>query len=253
MPGRYIREGLLDSERFDLLRKQGGAAAQLFFTLLLLVVDDYGRCKNHAVWLKSKVFPLRGDVREPDIARWLAACEKSGLLVCYDDRGGNSFVQVFNFGQQARSKSKYPDPPAEILQAMQSGSFQSSAMQNNAKHCKTKFSPNDNDNDNDNESVAHAQAGYPGSADEIIAIAAKAGDSLTRMQAEKYLAVRQRSGWMIHGKEKSYKLPPAGVRADVHVWALEDARRAASAKTQKTQMVENTEAAGITPPEYNGK
>lgn len=237
MPGRYIREGILDSERFDKLRKAGGVQAQLFFTLLLLVVDDYGRCKNHPIWLRSKAFPLRDDIRETDISRWIAACEKSGLIALYGEPNGTAFLQVYNFGQQARSKSKYPDPPAEILQAMQDGSYQNSALQNNDKHCKTMFSLNDNDNDNDklslpNGSESNARARtkgeafkldrYPETASEIIRICNAINSPMTEAQAQAYLDQRTVADWHQGIGGTGRKIALTAIPADIRRWIDRD-------------------------------
>lgn len=249
MPGRYIREGILDSDRFDALRKNGGVQAQLFFTLLLLVVDDYGRCKNHPIWLRSKAFPLRDDIREADISRWITACKKSGLIALYGEPNGTAYLQVYNFGQQARSQSKYPEPPAEVLQAMQEGSYQESAsqsnakqcktMQNNVKHCKTMFSLNDNDNDNDNgndkelslpngsESNAHAREDcksgfkltkYPKTAADVLAICQAINTPMSQEQAQTYIDNRIRADWHqgVGGTGREIKIE--AIPADIRLW-----------------------------------
>lgn len=237
MPGRYIREGLLDSERFDDLRKQGGVQAQLFFTLLLLVVDDYGRCKNHPIWLRSKAFPLRDDIREADISRWIAACEKSGLIALYGEPNGTAFLQVYNFGQQARSKSKYPDPPAEILQAMQDGSYQVSALQNNDKHCKTMFSLNDNDNGNDKLSLPNGRESnarvrtkgeafkltdYPETAEDVLTICQAINSPMTEQQAQAYIDQRTVADWHQGLGGSGRKISVSAIPADIRRWIDRD-------------------------------
>lgn len=239
MPGRYIREGILDSERFDELRKHGGVQAQLFFTLLLLVVDDYGRCKNHPIWLRSKAFPLRDDIREADISRWIAACEKSGLIALYGEPNGTAFLQIYNFGQQARSKSKYPEPPAEISQTMQDGSYQNSTLQNNAKHCKTMFSLNDNDNDNGNdklslpngsESNARARTRsesfklteYPETAADVLAISQAINTPMSQEQAQAYIDNRIRADWHQGIGGTGRKIKMEAIPADIRLWVDRD-------------------------------
>ena len=249
MPGRYIREGILDSERFDELRKHGGVQAQLFFTLLLLVVDDYGRCKNHPIWLRSKAFPLRDDIRETDISRWIAACEKSGLIALYGEPNGTAFLQVYKFGQQARSKSKYPDPPAETLQAMQDGSYQKSALQNNAKHCKTMFSLNDNDNDNGNDKLslpngsesnartrtngeAFKLTNYPETAEDVLAICQAINSPMTEQQAQAYIDQRTVADWHQGLGGSGRKISINAIPADIRRWIDRDKADDARSKKQ---------------------
>ena len=223
MPGRYIREGLLDSDRFEALREHGGAQAQLFYMLLLLCVDDYGRCRNHPIWLRSKVFPLRDDIRETDISRWLAACEKSGLIAFYGEaEGDTTFIQVYNFGQQTRSKSKYPDPPGNLFQqsnALQADACRKKTLQNNALQCKTMLSLNVNGNVNDNERDARPREDspeknisdsvevmpYPKQNQEGIRAVKKnaeaIGYSMSDEDAENFIAFYESTGWTRNGQK----------------------------------------------------
>ena len=83
MPSRVIRDGWVESERIDHLDVHG----ERFFLRLCLRADDYGRYHAHPALLKSNLFPLKEDVRSTDIPRWLAACEKAGLLRCYEVDG----------------------------------------------------------------------------------------------------------------------------------------------------------------------
>ena len=263
MPGRYIREGILDSERFNALRKNGGVQAQLFFALLLLVVDDYGRCKNHPIWLRSKAFPLRDDIREADISRWITACEKSGLLSLYGEPNGTAFLQVYNFGQQARSKSKYPEPPAEILQAMQDGSYQESAsqsdetqcktLQNNVKQCKTMFSLNDNDNDNDNDNISlpigsesNARTrtkcesvctltDYPETVADVLAICNAIKSPMSEKQAQAYLDQRTVADWHQGLGGSGRKISVNAIPADIRRWIDRDKAEVSRSNAMTTE------------------
>jgi hypothetical protein len=110
VPNRLIREGILTSERVNLLSAQ----AEVFYRRLLSVVDDYGRFDGRPIMLKVSCYPLRVDVvREADISRWTAECEKAGLIVLYAVNE-KRFVQVLDFHQQVRAKrSKFPPMPAE--------------------------------------------------------------------------------------------------------------------------------------------
>jgi hypothetical protein len=109
MPSRIIREGWLESEPLNQL----DAAGERFFLRLCLRADDYGRYHANPVLLKSNLFPLREDVRCTDIPRWLAACEKAGLVRCYQAEA-KAFLEIVKFGQRTRAeKSKFPAPPAD--------------------------------------------------------------------------------------------------------------------------------------------
>lgn len=105
MPTRILRDWT-DSFAVDEL----DAHAERFFVRLIMKADDYGRFHADPRMLRSMCFPLRSDVRDTDITRWLAACEKAGLLRCYDDDRGRALLEIQNFGQRQRTESKFPSP-----------------------------------------------------------------------------------------------------------------------------------------------
>ncbi len=103
MPNRILRDWT-DSEAVDLLSVQ----AERFFTRLIMKADDYGRYSANLKLLRSTIFPLKTDIRETDITRWLAECEKSGLIALYSV-ASKGFLQINNFKQTLRQKNeKYP-------------------------------------------------------------------------------------------------------------------------------------------------
>ena len=103
MPNRILRDWT-DSEIIDSL----DAHAERFFTRLIMKVDDFGRFVANPKILKSLLFPLKSDVRETDITRWLAACEKPGLIALYSV-AKKEYLQINNFKQVLRQKiEKYP-------------------------------------------------------------------------------------------------------------------------------------------------
>jgi hypothetical protein len=108
MPNRIVREAILSSERIAAL----GWPEEVFYRRLMSIVDDYGRTEANAQLLRARCYPLQTDqVRAADIARWMAACQKAGVILCYEV-GGKQYLEVLNFGQQQRSASKCPPPPA---------------------------------------------------------------------------------------------------------------------------------------------
>lgn len=106
MPNRIIREGLLTSEKVDKL----SANEERFYVRLMLKADDFGRHEANPKLLKSVLFPLKDDLRDADMSRELAACERAGLVRCYEV-ASKRYVEITNFGQRTRFKSKCPDPP----------------------------------------------------------------------------------------------------------------------------------------------
>lgn len=107
MPNRIIRKGLIDSRRIDKL----GAEAERFYVRLLLCVDDFGRYRADPIFLRSKLFPLRDDIRSADMSRCLAVCEKARVVRCYEV-AGERFLLVGKFRQRSRAEvSEFPPPP----------------------------------------------------------------------------------------------------------------------------------------------
>ena len=106
MPTRIIREGIITSDRVEQL----DPAAEVFYRRLLNKVDDHGLYDARPSILRSSLYPLRLDrVREADCSRWIAACEKAGLIVLYE-AGGKPYLKVLDTRWQVRSEPKYPPP-----------------------------------------------------------------------------------------------------------------------------------------------
>lgn len=87
--------------------------SERFFTRLIMKVDDYGCFYADTRLLKANLFPLLSDtVREADLLRWMAECQKAGLIVLYESLG-KKYVQIIDFKQRLdRAKSKFPLPSA---------------------------------------------------------------------------------------------------------------------------------------------
>jgi hypothetical protein len=110
MPSRIIRDEILTSERVDLL----DFAAEVFYRRLLNKVDDYGLYDARPSVLRATLYPLRIDrVREADCSRWIAACEKAGLIALYH-HDGKPYLQVLRVRWQIRAAPKYPMPPEDV-------------------------------------------------------------------------------------------------------------------------------------------
>lgn len=108
MPNRLIREGILNSDRVEQL----DFAAEVFYRRLMSKVDDHGLFDARPSILRTSLYPLRVDrVREADISRWIAMCEKAGVIALYE-HGGKPYLQMLDTRWQVRSEAKYPLPPA---------------------------------------------------------------------------------------------------------------------------------------------
>ncbi len=107
MPNRTLREGILSSDKVCALTW----VEEVFYRRLFSIVDDYGRCEANLLILRAKLYPLQVDkVSTEDVGQWMLAAVEAGLcrLYCVNNK---SYLQIENFGQKTRSKSKYPEPP----------------------------------------------------------------------------------------------------------------------------------------------
>ena len=143
MPYRILREGILTSEPVDQLTVH----AEVFYRRLMSVVDDFGRYDARPNVLRAGCFPLRIDkVREADISRWIAECEKAGLIALYTV-DGKKFLQYFKTEKPRAKNSRYPEPTAAILSRVR-------AYEDTCAHMRPYSNPNALSN-----SSAHSNAG----------------------------------------------------------------------------------------------
>lgn len=105
MPTRILRDGILTSERVDLLNWQ----EEVFYRRLQSVVDDHGRFYANPKLILAACFPLRiGKVSDSDIGKWITSCVTAGLVRVYPASDGKRYIEVMDFGQRVQSKSKFP-------------------------------------------------------------------------------------------------------------------------------------------------
>jgi hypothetical protein len=116
MPNRIIREGINDSDRMDGLVRDAGWGADSFYRRLLNVADDFGRFDARLTVIKAKCYPTLLDmVRDNDLHRWLAACEKATLVRIYT-ADSKTVGEIIDFRQVKRAeKSRFPSDDATQL------------------------------------------------------------------------------------------------------------------------------------------
>lgn len=107
MPNRILRDGILSSEAVNSL----SWAEEVFYRRLMSAADDYGRFSASPKLLRAACYPLHIDkVSDSDIGKWIAACATAGLVRVYPASDGKRYIELLKFGQQIRSKSKFPPP-----------------------------------------------------------------------------------------------------------------------------------------------
>jgi hypothetical protein len=117
MPNRMLRDWT-KSEKI----KQVSVHGERFFTRLIMKVDDYGCLYADATLLKADLFPfLLNTIREADLLRWMAECQKAGLIVLYE-QDNKKYLQIQDFRQRLdKSRSKYPLPKSTDFREIVNG------------------------------------------------------------------------------------------------------------------------------------
>ena len=94
------------SDKINVLSPQ----AERFFVRLIMKADDYGCFYADSRILKAQLFPLLEGVRDADISRWMAECQKPGLIVVYEAES-KKYLQIVDFKQRLdKARSKFPLP-----------------------------------------------------------------------------------------------------------------------------------------------
>jgi len=107
MPNRYVREGIITSEAVCSL----SWPAEVFYRRLINKVDDFGRYTAHHALLRAALYPLQLEkVREADMPRHLAECERAGLLSVYCVES-KQYLALHKWEKGRATVSQYPAPP----------------------------------------------------------------------------------------------------------------------------------------------
>lgn len=106
MPNRIIKESICSSQDIDDLK----AEEEVFYYRLWVNCDDYGRFDARTPILKSKLYPLRENMKSSDIKRYLATLISKEMVEIYTVKGIEyGRVVAWEQHQQIRAKrSKYP-------------------------------------------------------------------------------------------------------------------------------------------------
>lgn len=106
MPIRMLRDWT-DSDKMNSI----SVHAERFFVRLIMKADDFGCYYAEPRLLSAYLFPLIEGVRDTDITRWMAECQKAGLIVNYEAKG-KRFLQIIDFNQRMRQKRSNFQMPA---------------------------------------------------------------------------------------------------------------------------------------------
>ncbi len=112
MPNRILREGINSSARVNRL----SFGAEVLYRRLISVADDYGRYYANLTTVRGGCWPTHPSPPcEQDVSNWIAECQQGDrpLLTVYTV-DGCSYLQITDFNQKVRSKSKFPEPASGL-------------------------------------------------------------------------------------------------------------------------------------------
>lgn len=110
MPNRWLKADILTSDRWNGVSLE----AQNLYVRLLLVSDDHGRFDGRESVIESTCFPLK--TFACNCAQMLSELEAIDLIRGYVDLKGKPFLLIPRFYERPRSKSRFPEPPEEVMQ-----------------------------------------------------------------------------------------------------------------------------------------
>lgn len=111
MPNRIIREGINSSPRINSL----SSGAEVLYRRLMSACDDYGRFYASISAIRGACWPTHPSPPcEQDVSNWLTECTQpasnSKPLITLYEVAGCQYIQINDFNQKIRSKSKFPTP-----------------------------------------------------------------------------------------------------------------------------------------------
>ncbi len=193
MPNRMLRDWTR-SDRVNSLSVQ----AERFFVRLIMKVDDYGCYYADPRILKADLFPLLENVRNTDIPRWLAECQKSGLIAMYDYEG-KRYLQIRDFRQRLdKAKSKFPLPTNQPV--------------NDFREVVNDF-PAEVEVEYEVEKEKEKREAFrPPTLDDVIEFMCEKLDDFTaQAEASKFISFYESKGWIVGKvKMKNWKAAAAG-------------------------------------------
>ena len=107
MPNRILKESICTSESIDSLT----LFDEVFFYRLIVNCDDYGRMDARPAILKSRLFPLKADVKDKQIVASLEKLSKAGIVSVYGFKQ-KPYIQLVSWDKHQtirNKKSKFPE------------------------------------------------------------------------------------------------------------------------------------------------
>lgn len=105
MPNRYLRDW---TDSFNMAALSD--FEERVFIRLIMKADDHGRFFSDPIVVRNLLFPTFDNISLTNVRNALTNVSKQGLVVLYVDDSGRKLLEIKNFGQRARTESKFPPP-----------------------------------------------------------------------------------------------------------------------------------------------
>lgn len=136
---RQLHTKIVDSEDFSAMPDD---FCRMFWMLLTVIVDSEGRGIDNPAWVRSKMFPIREDVKTSQITGAMDWLEGRGMLIRYQVKGRGYFYlptfKQYQSGLDREAKSVLPAPDQlltnsgeraeEVLHSASASAFESASV-----------------------------------------------------------------------------------------------------------------------------
>lgn len=126
LPNRILRDGINSSARINAL----SPGAEILYRRLMSVVDDFGRFHASPVTVRGACWPTCPEkVNHSEVVEWLQECTSGPrpLIVLYSIEGCR-YLQISDFKQQTRTKSKFPGPDIKMISERQQSEIKDTSL-----------------------------------------------------------------------------------------------------------------------------
>ena len=113
---RSLHAKILDSFDFNDMPND---FTRLFWVLLPLILDSEGRAINNTAWIRSRLYPLREDITNEQVANAMIWLSDRKMIGCYTVDGHQYFFvptfKEYQRGTEREASSVLPGPTPELL------------------------------------------------------------------------------------------------------------------------------------------
>lgn len=104
MPNRILKESICTSDTIDSLK---GWFDEVVYYRLIVNCDDYGRFDGRPAIIKSRLFPLKGNVTDKSVDEAVRRLASAGLVILYE-KDGKPYLCLPTWDRHQQVRQKEP-------------------------------------------------------------------------------------------------------------------------------------------------